>query len=353
MLGKPACRATRRIRLRWGAAGLLLWCLLLSSLVLPALVLPALAWGAGRPVSLAIVTAPGSAQHVTATAFKTLVEQATSGALTVNIQHSGSLGDETAILQQVQLGAVELAIITSGPLEEFVPSMAVISYPYLFADHAQTDAILDGPLGGELLGRLSSVGFKGLAFSENGFRHLTTGTRPVQRVEDVTGLKIRVMRSAMHHALWRMLGANPTPMGWPIYTELAQGALDGQENPLWVVAEARLYEVQKHLALTRHVYSAHVCLAGARWFARLDPALQQAVETAMRQAAVQERVWSREHEATYLETLKASGMIVTEPDLEGFRRRAAGMQDSPVFKDPDVHVLLQRVLAATRPAGGQ
>jgi len=317
-----------------------------------AVVVPARQVLAARHVTLAIVTTPGSAQHVTATAFKTLVENATQhvpgGPLVVSIQHSASLGDETSILQQIQLGAVELGIITSGPLEEFVPAVSVISYPYLFASHAQVDAVLDGPIGTELLTRLAPVGFKGLAFSENGFRHLTNSKRPVHTVADVAGLKIRVMRSAMHHALWRMLGANPTPMGWPIYTELAQGAVDGQENPLWVVAEARLHEVQRHLSLTHHVYSAHVCLGNLRWFDRLDPALQQAVLTAMRQAAVHQRAWAREHEAAYLDSLKAAGMQVTEPETDGFKARAAGMLDAPVYADPAVHALLLQVLDAAR-----
>ncbi|WP_027192953.1 DctP family TRAP transporter solute-binding subunit [Megalodesulfovibrio gigas] len=326
---------------------------MLCLMILAAMAVPAGQAWAARQVTLAIVTTPGSAQHVAAVAFKELVENATrelpGGPLTVSIQHSASLGDETAILQQIQLGAVELGIITSGPLEEFVPAVAVISYPYLFASHAQVDAVLDGPLGMQLLDQLGAVGFKGLAFSENGFRHLTNSKRPVHAVADVAGLKIRVMRSAMHHALWRMLGANPTPMGWPIYTELAQGALDGQENPLWVVAEARLHEVQRHLSLTRHVYSAHVCLANQRWFDRLDAPMQQAVQTAMRQAAVQQRAWAREHEASYLEALKAAGMQVTEPDVESFRTRAAGMLEAPVYANPAVRTLLLQVLDAARP----
>ncbi len=298
-------------------------------------------------VSLAIVTTPGSAQHVTATAFKELAANATNGELDVTIHHSASLGDETAILQQVRMGAVQLAVITGGPLDAFAPEVAVVSYPYLFDSYAEVDAVLDGPLGREILDRLEPAGFKGLAFAENGFRHLTTAKRPVQTVEDVKDLKIRVMRSSMHHTLWRMLGANPTPMGWPIYTELAQGAIDGQENPLWVVAVAKLFEVQSHLSLTRHVYSAHVCLANLQWFNGLDAATREAVATAMQQAAQQERAWARENEAGHLEMLQAEGMQVVTPDLASFKAKAAGMRQADIYQQPAVQDLLHRLQAAT------
>ena len=104
-----------------------------------------------------------------------------------------------------------------------------------------------------MLTSLESSGFKGLCFSENGFRNLTNNKRPVKTADDLKGLKIRVMNSAIHKAIWQSLGANPTPMPWPIYTELEQGVIDGQENPLWVMEVYKFYEIQKYMTLTRHV----------------------------------------------------------------------------------------------------
>ncbi|MEE4243450.1 MAG: TRAP transporter substrate-binding protein DctP, partial [Desulfopila sp.] len=186
-------------------------------------------------IKLGVVTKPGSAQNIVAEKFKETVETETNGKITVTIYHSNSIGSETEILQQIQLNTIQMGIITAGPFDTFDPVVRVINYPFLFRDHAQADAILDGPLGREILQSLESAGFKGLCFSENGFRNLTNNKRPVTGPQDIKGLKIRVMASPLHRSIWQALGANPTPMPWPIYTELEQGVIDGQENPLWVM----------------------------------------------------------------------------------------------------------------------
>ena len=164
--------------------------------------------------------------------FKDLIEQRSSGKINVKVYHSASLGNETEILQQIQMGTVEMGIITGGPFDTFDPIVRVINYPFLFKDNAQADEILDGPLGMEILKSLETTGFKGLCFSENGFRNLTNNKNAVKTPDDIKGLKIRVMASPLHKTIWQSLGANPTPMPWPIYTELEQGVIDGQENPL-------------------------------------------------------------------------------------------------------------------------
>jgi tripartite ATP-independent transporter DctP family solute receptor len=300
-------------------------------------------------IRLGIVTTPGTAQHVTAARFKELLEERTHGGLRVQILHSGSLGSETEILQQIQLGAVEMGIITLGPFDVFVPEVKVVNFPFLFRDYAQVDEVLDGPIGRDILASLERAGFKGLAFSENGFRNLTNDTRAVHRVEDVRGLKVRVMESELHKELWRALGANPTPMAWPIYTELQQGAIDGQENPLSILWTYKLYEVQKYLTLTSHVYSAHIDVANLAWFNALSPDLQALIQQCMREAAVFQRAWNRRNVADFLAKLKAAGMEVDEhPDLAGFKAKAERLKDLPVYSSPPVQALLERILAATR-----
>ena len=300
-------------------------------------------------IKLAVVTKPGSAQNIAAEKFKELIESRSSGQVQVTLYHSGALGTETEILQQLQLSSLHMAIITAGPLDAYYPEIRVISYPFLFSSHAQADAVLDGPLGRKILAGLARVGFKGLHFSENGFRHITNSRRPVHSVEDAAGLKIRVMESALDIALWRTLGANPTPMGWPIYAELQQGTIDAQENPISIAAVYKLQEVQKYLSLTGHIYSAHVDLANLAWFESLQPALQELVQTCMSEAAVYQRAWSRAKEAEFLAELKTAGMEVDEhPDLESFRARVTGFADLPLFNAPAVHDLLEETLAAAR-----
>ncbi len=304
---------------------------------------------AAQTIKLGVVTKPGSAQNVCADKFKELLESQSD--YKVKIYHSASLGTETQILQQIQMNTVQMGIITAGPFDVFVPEVRVIGYPFLFANFEEVDKVLDGPAGKALLKRLEKAQFKGLAYSENGFRHLTNNKHPVHTVADVKGLKIRVMESVMHKELWRLLGANPTPMGWPIYTELQQGTIDAQENPLWVIWTYKLYEVQKYLSLTGHVYSAHIDVANLKWFNGLPAADQKLIAKCMVEAAHYERQWNRQNEADFLAKLKKAGMQVDEhPDLASFRAKAAGMKDLKIFAEPAVRTMLDQFTEAVEAA---
>lgn len=296
-------------------------------------------------IKLGLVTIPGSAQNICAEKFKELLESRSN--YEVKIFHSATLGTETEILQQIQMNSVQMGIITDGPFDVFVPEARVIGYPFLFPNYQQVDKVLDGAPGKELLTRLEKAGFKGLAFSENGFRNLTNNKRPVHTVGDVAGLKIRVMESVLHKELWRLLGANPTPMGWPIFTELQQGTIDAQENPLSVITNYRLAEVQKYLTLTGHVYSSHIDVANLKWFQGLPPADQELMRKCMVEAAQYQRNWNRTNEAGFLAKLKEAGMTVDEhPDLVSFRAKVAPIQQLDIFQGQQVQDLLRMFLKA-------
>ncbi len=300
-------------------------------------------------IKLGVVTKPGSAQNIVAEKFRELVEARSQGRITVKIYHSKSIGNETEILQQIQMGTIQMGIVTVGPFDTFDPIVRVINYPFLFRDNDQADEILDGPLGAEILKSLESSGFKGLCFSENGFRNLTNNKRPVRTPDDVKGLKIRVMSSALHKTIWQSLGANPTPMPWPIYTELEQGVIDGQENPLWVLEVYKFYEIQKYMTLTRHVYSAHIDVAALNWWQTLAPGDQTLIREAVCEAARYQRGDNRAKNAARLALLKSKGMRVEEkPDTAAFRRQVTGLKDSEMYTDPRVQDLLARILNATR-----
>jgi len=300
-------------------------------------------------IKLGVVTKPGSAQNIAAEKFKELIEQRSNGDIKVQIFHSASLGNETEILQQVQLNTIQMAIVTGGPFDTFDPMARVVNYPFLFKDNAQADQILDGPLGAEILKSLESSGFKGLCFSENGFRNLTNNRRPVENPDDIKGLKVRVMASAIHKAIWQALGANPTPMPWPIYTELEQGVIDGQENPLWVMEVYKFYEIQKYMTLSRHVYSYHIDVASLKWWNTLDKKTQDMIQKAMYAAAVYQRKENRSKDAARLALLKKNGMQVVEsPDVQAFRAKVAGLQYMELYQDPKVKALLDKMLEATK-----
>lgn len=304
---------------------------------------------AAMKIKLGVVTKPGSAQNIAAEKFKELIEQRSDGEISVKIYHSASLGNETEILQQVQMNSVQMAIITGGPFDTFEPITRVINYPFLFKNNQQADEILDGPLGSQILKSLEKSGFKGLCFSENGFRNLTNSKHPVKSPEDIKGLKIRVMASAIHKAIWRALGANPTPMPWPIYTELEQGVIDGQENPLWVMEVYKFYEIQKYMTLSRHVYSYHIDVASLKWWQGLDGKTQDMIQKAMKDAAVFQRHENRSKDAARLKLLKEKGMQVEEhPDVAAFRAKVANLKDMELYSAPEVHEMLLKMLEATR-----
>lgn len=300
-------------------------------------------------IKLGVVTKPGSAQNIAAEKFKELIEQRSNGDINVKIFHSASLGNETEILQQVQMNSIQMAIVTGGPFDTFDPMAMVVNYPFLFKDYNQVDQILDGRLGAELLKSLENSGFKGLCFSENGFRNLTNNKRAVKSADDLKGLKIRVMSSAIHKAIWQSLGANPTPMPWPIYTELEQGVIDGQENPLWVMEVYKFYEIQKYMTLTRHVYSYHIDVASLDWWNTLDAKTRKMIQKAMVDAAVYQRKDNRSKNAARLKLLKDKGMQVEEnPDIATFRAKVADIQKMDLYQDPRVQALLVKILAATK-----
>ena len=304
---------------------------------------------AAMKIKLAVVTKPGSAQNIVADKFKKLIEERSQKKIKVKIFHSASLGNETEILQQIQMGTVEMGIITAGPFDTFDPIVRVVNYPFLFKDNDQADLILDGPLGQEIFKSLETSGFKGLHFSENGFRNLTNSKKAVKDPDDIKGLKIRVMASALHRTIWQTLGANPTPMPWPIYTELEQGVIDGQENPLWVMEVYKFYEIQKYMTMTRHVYSSHIDVAGLKWWNNLSGDDQTLISGTIKDAALFQRADNRAKDAGRMALLAEKGMIIEKnPNVAAFRARVADLKNMDLYSDPRVNALLLKMIEATQ-----
>ncbi len=287
-----------------------------------------LAWSAAAAaapvqVNIGIVTAPAFVHTLSAEKFKEALDKALPGKYDVVIHNSGALGSETQVLQQLQLGTVQMCVCTTGPVEAFVPEIKAIEMPFLFSSYEQTDKVLDGPIGQDLLKRFGKAGLVGMHFEDNGFRNLTNSKHAIREPADVKGMKIRTMESPTHLAIWRDIGANPTPMAWPITTQLQQGVLDGQENPISVISAAKLNEVgQKYLTLTRHVYSALVFVGSKPFFDKLPPADQQAFMAAAAHASAFGRNHVRSNEAAQLAALEKAGVqVVTNPDLAAFRAK--------------------------------
>jgi len=276
-------------------------------------------------INIASVTSPDLVHTKSAVWFKECVEKALPGKYVVNVHHSAALGSETQVLQQIQLGTTQMSVCTTGPIEAFVPEIKALEMPFVFPSYEAADKVLDGAIGQELGKKFEKSGFIAIAYLDNGFRNVTNAKVPVKKPEDLKGLKIRTMEAPTHLAIWRAIGANPTPMAWPIFTQLQQGVIDGQENPIAVIHAAKLVEAgQKYLSLTRHVYSALVFVANKAFIDGLPADQRTIVLDCARKAAMEGRRFIRDNEAKQLAELKAAGMQVEEnPDLPAFRKVTA------------------------------
>jgi len=293
--------------------------------VLAAAVALAFSYGAlaAEKVNIGVVTGPTFVHTISANKFKEEVERALPGKYDIVVHHSAALGSETQVLQQLQLGTVQMSVCTTGPIEAFVPEVKALEMPFLFSSYEATDKVLDGPVGQDLLKRFEKAGLVGMHFMDNGFRNVTNSKQAIKSPDDLKGMKIRTMESPTHLAIWRAIGANPTPMAWPITTQLQQGVLDGQENPISVISAAKLNEAgQKYLSLSRHVYSALVFVGSKAFMDKLPAADRKVFMDASASASAIGRKFVRDNEASQLTALKAAGMQVVEaPDLAAFRAR--------------------------------
>lgn len=260
-----------------------------------------------------------------ANAFEAELKRLTGGRYKVEQFPASALGGEREMIESVQLGTLDVVITSSGPVSNFVPEVAITDIPFLFRDTAHARAVLDGPIGEELLTKFPPKGLVALAWGEQGFRHLTNGKHPVSSPQDMKGLKLRTMENQVHMLAFRTLGANPTPMAWPeVIQGLQQGTIDGQENPIAVIVSAKMAEVQKYLTLTRHVFSpALVILSKQRWDAA-SAEDKAAFKSAGKAAAVAMRRFVDEVEQKGVEALKAQGMqVVTSVDTARFQAALA------------------------------
>ena len=259
--------------------------------------------------------------HLSAVRFKELVEERSGGKITVELFPNAVLGDERTLLEGMQIGTVDMGVITNGPVANFVEEMAVFELPFLFPTPEDAYAVLDGPIGQELLGKLERVNLKGLAYAERGFRNLTNSQKPVNAPSDLQGMKIRVMENPVYIDTFRALGANAVPMAWTeALTAMQQGTIDGQENPVNVVHSFKLHETQGHMSFTRHTYAPAIFVMGLNRWNRLPEPAREVIHTAAQEAAEHGRAMNAQMQEEQLADLRAAGMqIVESPDVSAFQ----------------------------------
>lgn len=243
----------------------------------------------------------------------------------VQVFPGGQLGSEGEIIGQLQAGITDLLPTTTGPLGQHNPVYYALETPYVFLGEKHAYDVLDGPIGEKMLKLFEGKGLVGLAFWENGFREVTNNVRPIKLPNDFKGVKMRVQQNTLHMNFFKQIGANPMPLPFTeVYSALATGVVDGQENPFSLIATNKFFEQQKYVSKTDHVYSAvPVFYSKAKW-AALKPDVQKLVKDTV----VDLRTWERNRGAqmqdAYIAEIKAKSQYyeLTAVEKKAFQQAA-------------------------------
>ncbi|KEA63959.1 TRAP-type C4-dicarboxylate transport system, periplasmic component [Marinobacterium lacunae] len=291
-------------------------------------------------------------QTLGARKFAELVEQKTQGEVEVKVFSGGMLGNDVNMTSMLQAGTLAFTVPSTATLASLNGNFSIVSLPFQFDNEAHADAVLDGEVGQSLLRSLDDKGLEALAFWENGFRHLTNSRRPVETLEDLQGLKVRVMENNLYIDLFNTLQANAVPMPVnELFTALETRTVDAQENPYTVIASKRFFEVQPYLSQTAHAYDALVLLASAKFMDQLDESQQQAVREAAREATLYQRQVSRELNGTLLQELSDQMQVNAVPEAERKQMReslAELIQRYQASLDQDLVTRFSQALDASR-----
>ncbi len=272
-------------------------------------------------LKIGYATSATSHYAVGSTVFCDEVEKGTQGRYKCQQFPSGSLGGEREMIEAVQLGTLDIVNTSTGPVGNFVPEVKIVDIPFLFRDYDHARRYLDSAAGQELLTKFPAKGLVALAWTENGFRHMTNNKRAIVKPADASGLKMRTMENKVHMEGYRTFGIQPTPMAFPeVFGALQQGTVDGQENPIPVILASKFSQVQKHLSLTGHVYSPGLLITSPRLMNKLSDADKKVFNEAAKKAAVAQRKKVNEDEDNGIAQLEKDGMsVVRKVDGQAFR----------------------------------
>jgi tripartite ATP-independent transporter DctP family solute receptor len=273
--------------------------------------------------------------------FAAVVKKLSKGSMKVEIYPAGQLGEERVTMEQLKMGAIP--IVLTGISDVYAPRTGVFILPFLFKDSAHTDRVLNGPIGREVYGDLLKHNMKMLSVWENGFRQISNNRRPINSVEDMKGLKIRVPESPVWMSTMKALGANPIPMPFAeTATALAQGLVDGQENALLHMLANKTYEVQKYIAVVNYMYGPAPLLVNVQWFNSLTKSQQKILLKAAKEGNKHMRAVCQQREKEAITLFKKAGIGITYPDLKGFRERAQKVHEE--FADKFGAKLIKRII---------
>ncbi|UUD62231.1 TRAP transporter substrate-binding protein [Pseudomonas seleniipraecipitans] len=264
-------------------------------------------------IKFAATSPKGTPPAIGMALFAKKVSERSGGKIKVRTFPNGVLGGDVQVLSSLQGGVIEMMTWNAGLMLNHVTDFGILDFPFLYTDTAKVDAMLDGEVGKMLTDQLPEQKLVGLAFWELGVRNLTNNKRPVEKLEDIAGLKIRAQQSPLFLDVWRALGANPTPLPFTeVHTALETGTVDGQENPAALILASKFNEVQKYMSLTRHNYNPQIVLIGKTFWDTLNDDEKKLLTDVAMEVRLEQRKISREADSKAIAELEASGMQVNK-----------------------------------------
>ena len=275
--------------------------------------------------------------------FGERLEEISGGRFKVQIYPSQQLGTERQCLELLQIGSLDMTKVSAGVLENFSPSIKVFGIPYMFKDKEHTFRVLDGPIGDELLAGTEKYWLKGLGYYDSGSRSFYTINKPIDKPNDLEGLKIRVMESQTAIDMVKSFGGSPTPISWgELYTALQQGVVDGAENNPPSFYLSRHYEVCKYYIIDEHTVLPDVVLMSTHLWNSLNEQEQVWVQKAMDLSVIEQRRLWLESEMESLEAVKAAGVEVSYPDKSKFSDMSRSVADQ-YAQDPLIKSFIDKI----------
>ncbi|WP_370551250.1 TRAP transporter substrate-binding protein [Glaciimonas sp. PAMC28666] len=249
------------------------------------------------------------------------IREGSNGRMSIKLFPANQLGSDTDLLAQIRNGGVEFFNIAASILATLVPAAGIVNTGFAFSNYDEVWKAMDGDLGKYIYAQVEKVGVLNMSRSwNNGFRQITSSTKPIRTPEDLRGMKLRVPAAPILTSLFQSLGAGPTPINFnEVYSSLQTKLVEGQENPLPIIATARLYEVQKYCSMTSHVWDAYLVLGNRRAFQKLPADLQTLVMKEFDRAAVEERADIARLSDTLRQDLTSKGLQFIDVDKNAFR----------------------------------
>jgi len=266
-----------------------------------------------RTIKFPIVNQMDHPQGLGAKKFSDLVDAKSGGKMKVKVYPGGTLGGEQAVASSMQGGTIEASMMAPAQLVGMIKEFVILDFPFSFANEREADAVLDGPFGRKLMDKLPEKGLIGLGFMEQGYRSVTNSKRPITKLEDLQGLKIRTIANPLYLEMLNALGANAVPMPFPeLYGALETKAVDGQENPYATAEASKLYEVQKYFSATRHIYNPQMMLVGKKFWDQLSADEKKILQDASNEASAYQRKLAREMSEASRQNLIKQGMQIND-----------------------------------------